>query len=332
MFRGISRRRMDVAQSEDSGYGRLNQFDNNNHRNGSETHRLVVEDRHEDDDNWRILFFKRAIAIGAVLRNMTMVRRNELINLIKNEDWKLARVLCDEDPHLASLWTPYEGFTNGRFDSYILPLHQACALRPPEEFIQTLVLAHPNGVKAKETAFGRLPLHVACRSQASIGVVEALIAYFPDALVTPDKLQRVPLHYAISNHCHCDVIEMLVSYNEDCVKKLDHRGWLPLHVASGSTASPKTLRLLLEKYPQSIHAKTSKGSTAFVIANAYYKGQETDDREIVLELLKPVVVVEKETKESNDNEIDDGDDDDDTTEQSPVPTIDPAVADQAGVV
>lgn len=311
---------MDAAQPEDSGYGLLNQFDNHNQSSSnSETNRLV-EDMHEDDDNWRILFFKRAIAIGAVLRNMTMVRRNELINLIKNEDWKLARVLCDEDPHLASYWTPYEGFTNGKFDSYILPLHQACALRPTEEFVQTLVLAHPNGIKAKETAFGRLPLHVACRSQASIGVVEALIAYFPDALVTADKLKRVPLHYAISNNCDSGVIELLVNYNEDCVKKLDHRGWLPLHVASGSTASPETLKLLLEKHPQSIHAKTNRGSTAFVIANAYYKGQKPDDRELVLGLLKPV-----DTEESK-NEIDK------TTEQSQVPTLDPTVADQAGVV
>ena len=82
----------------------------------------------------------------------------------------------------------------GRHNASVLPLHQCCALRPPVEMIQTLVITYPAGIKAVETSFGRLPLHVACRSGASPEAVECLLAYHPEGTQEGDNLKRIPLH------------------------------------------------------------------------------------------------------------------------------------------
>jgi len=291
--------------SDQSGYGMLVQSEDAYGNSGTESMRLV-EGKHEDDENWKVQIFRRAMQFTSILRNMTLVRRNELLNLIKNEDWKLARVVCNENPTLAGLWTVYQGFTNGKFDSYILPLHQACALCPSEDIIQTLVLAYPRAIKEKETAFGRTPLHVACRSGASVGVIEALLTYFPDALLATDKLLRNPLHYALSNDTGYDVIRLLLDYNEECARQKDHRGWLPLHVASGAKTSPETMKLLIEAYPESITIGTKKGSTPLILAAAYYKEGTSQDKSEVLALLTPPKpdILDSE-KDSLDNVIED---------------------------
>ena len=61
--------------------------------------------------------------------------------------------------HLELQWLERSGFFMGRHNASVLPLHQCCALRPPVEMIQTLVITYPAGIKAKETSFGRLPIH-----------------------------------------------------------------------------------------------------------------------------------------------------------------------------
>lgn len=96
----------------------------------------------------------------------------------------------------------------GRHNASVLPLHQCCALRPPVEMIQTLVITYPAGIKAKETSFGRLPLHIACRSGASPEAVECLLAYHPDGSKEGDNLKRIPLHVSIC--VNIDVVVVVV--------------------------------------------------------------------------------------------------------------------------
>jgi len=71
--------------------------------------------------------------------------------------------------------------------------------------IQTLVITYPAGIKAKETSFGRLPLHIACRSGASPEAVECLLAYHPDGSKEGDNLKRIPLHVSICVDIDIDI-------------------------------------------------------------------------------------------------------------------------------
>ena len=69
-------------------------------------------------------------------------------------------------------------------------------IRAPKDAIEALALANPDGVKAKETSFKRLPLHIACQSHAPADMVAALLSFYPQGAADTDVLGRLPLHYA----------------------------------------------------------------------------------------------------------------------------------------
>ena len=220
----------------------------------------------------------RSVSAGAIT-NLTMIREGaiqrisnlhlgeriwgpslDLNQLIMREDWGLAAMQCRMRPALAGRWLERSGFFMGRHNASVLPLHQCCALRPPVEMIQTLVLTYPAGIKAKETSFGRLPLHVACRSGASPEAVECLLAYHPEATMEGDNLQRIPLHYALKNDAGAEVVRLLLDAYPEGVTRADHRGWIPLHVACSMGTDLAIIETLLEDNPETVLVKTNKGS------------------------------------------------------------------------
>ena len=220
----------------------------------------------------------RSVSAGAIT-NLTMIREGaiqrisnlhlgeriwgpslDLNQLIMREDWGLAAMQCRMRPALAGRWLERSGFFMGRHNASVLPLHQCCALRPPVEMIQTLVLTFPAGIKAKETSFGRLPLHVACRSGASPEAVECLLAYHPEATMEGDNLQRIPLHYALKNDAGAEVDRLLLDAYPEGVTRADHRGWIPLHVACSMGTDLAIIETLLEDNPETVLVKTNKGS------------------------------------------------------------------------
>ena len=164
----------------------------------------------------------------------------------------------------------------GRHSASILPLHQAVALRPPVEMIQTLVITYPAGIKAKETSFGRLPLHVACRSGASPEAIECLLAYHPDGSMEGDTLRRIPLHYALKNDAGAEVVALLLDAYPEGVSCADHRGWIPLHVACSMGTDLDVIELLLEEYPETVLLETHKGSDCVKCARMS-KGHPNED-------------------------------------------------------
>ena len=220
----------------------------------------------------------RSVSAGAIT-NLTMIREGaiqrisnlhlgeriwgpslDLNQLIMREDWGLAAMQCRMRPALAGRWLERSGFFMGRHNASVLPLHQCCALRPPVEMIQTLVLTYPAGIKAKETSFGRLPLHVACRSGASPEAVECLLAYHPEATMEGDNLKRIPLHYALKNDAGAEVVRLLLDAYPEGVTRADHRGWIPLHVACSMGTDLAIIKTLLEDNPETVLVKTNKGS------------------------------------------------------------------------
>lgn len=196
-------------------------------------------------------------------------KSTELNRLISREDWKLAKMECHAHPRHARLWTEQPGFFDGKFDSEVLPIHQACGLRPTPEIVQSLVLANPQGVQKRETRFGRTPLHVAVRSMASVGVIGALLTYYPQAAGVQDNVGRVPLHYAISNSCSSDVVRLLLESCEGAAAMADKKGWLPLHCACSFAASVEVVRMLIEACPEAASATTKKGSTPAMCAKMF---------------------------------------------------------------
>ena len=74
----------------------------------------------------------------------------------------------------------------GRYDGEALPIHAACALRPPSSFIEMLATLYPEGLVEKDKAFGRVPLHVACRSLADSSVIRVLCEMDPKCVEERD--------------------------------------------------------------------------------------------------------------------------------------------------
>jgi len=222
---------------------------------------------------------------------------SQLHGHIRAEDWTLATSLLESNPRLASTWSRVDRLYGGRHDGEVMPIHAACALRPPSDFVGGLCdLMRPGGLLEKERSFERTPLHVACRSLAGSGVVRVLCEKEPGGVVERDSLRRVPLHYVIKNYTSFGgddddsvlleddgdsggddtdsndsqdgwkALCVLIGTDPSCVKMDDHRSWLPLHVAcscSSRKGMVRVLRLLLDAHPEGVLAKTSRGSDVF---------------------------------------------------------------------
>eukprot|EP01082_Thalassiosira_pseudonana_P008239 g7520.t1 g7520 contig24:811138-813474(-) len=261
----------------------------------------------------------RILQIGRLLQGPNSEARNnkravrEFHKLLRKEDWSLATTVLQSTPSLAQTWHPIQRLYGGRYDGEGLPLHAACALRPPASFVQTLANIYPEGLLAKDKAFARVPLHVACRSLAKSNVIQVLCEMQPECVEARDSLKRVPLHYLIKNYTAFGdddetehgtesnaststdnpdgdgliALRILLQANPNCVRAVDYRGWTPLHVAASSSSRKgmlNVLKLITESWPEGVLVKTSKGSDVFDCVGMAGDVHPTKDR--VASLLK----------------------------------------------
>lgn len=190
-----------------------------------------------------------------------------LMDLVSSEDWKLAHMECEMNPREASQWVHRPGFFDGVHDSTVLPIHQACALRPNVDIVETLIYAYPEGLKSCETTFHRLPIHIACQTGASAEILKALLEKYGDGSRAKDSLGRLPIHYACSHGAPIEIIQVLLESFPGAAACQDKNGWLPLHVACRTgISSPEVIQALLDAFPSSVLARTKKGSTPLVCA------------------------------------------------------------------
>lgn len=126
-------------------------------------------------------------------------------------------------------------------------------------------------MQSKESGYGRVPLHIACHSNASIECIQTLVDHYPDAAIEQDIIGRVPLHYALSNGASFEIVALLLGAARNVAGSdgyrilcsvADFNGWLPIHVACFMGASPEVLQLIVEAHPDGIDVKTKKNSTA----------------------------------------------------------------------
>lgn len=188
---------------------------------------------------------------------------NPISQCIDSEQWDQVIVLAQSKPELVKHWTERIGFFEGVRPANVLPIHEACANESvPVAAIEALIQAYPQSIKVHESAYHRLPLHIACRKTANISVVRYLLEGYANACLEPDALGRLPVHYAISNGANDDVVSLLLKYNPNAARGVDGKGWTPLHVACNIGASTRICTELLELYPEASVLCTHKGTSA----------------------------------------------------------------------
>jgi hypothetical protein len=188
---------------------------------------------------------------------------NDLIAVIKRGDWSTVISECQVHPHKARVWSVQHKFFDGEHDSHILPLHQAVVMSNPSiEAINALIHAYPHALLCKESAYKRLPIHLACQNQqASTGLIRLLLSYSPDAAMERDSLGRLAIHYAVSNDASVHAIDTILRVNPQAASTTDLHDWLPIHVACRHGSSFLVIQRLMDAYPDGVVARTERGST-----------------------------------------------------------------------
>uniref|UniRef100_A0A7S2IIZ4 Ankyrin n=1 Tax=Helicotheca tamesis TaxID=374047 RepID=A0A7S2IIZ4_9STRA len=219
-----------------------------------------------------------------------MTGTKELTKLIQQENWQLAEMQLKHHPEQAKSWSVRPGFFEGIKESEVLPIHEACALHPPVSFIDAMGYAYPKCFRLKESAYRRMPIHIACRAGCDVKVISTILKYHINGAATDDSLGRLPIHYALSNGAAEDVIFALIKACPGSARAYDRRGWLPIHVACSVGAGTEIIKSLLEEHPASAVLETNKGSTpAKLIESA-----TASNRDEVLSMLKAAEVKWKE--------------------------------------
>jgi len=194
--------------------------------------------------------------------SLRSIKTSDLSKALASENWTRALSLVKSKPDTAKVWNGRPGFFEGIKHAEVLPIHEACAnSETPIELIEAIIQAHPEGLQLKESAYKRLPIHIACRKNASIDVVTLLLEHYPDGALIADTLGRLALHYALSNGANDEVIGTLLNKKPGSARGTDRRGWLPLHVACSVGASTKVIAMILEAYPEGSVIQTNRGTS-----------------------------------------------------------------------
>mmetsp|Transcript_16590 Transcript_16590/g.20665 ORF Transcript_16590/g.20665 Transcript_16590/m.20665 type:complete len:289 (-) Transcript_16590:183-1049(-) len=195
-------------------------------------------------------------------------RTTSLCDEIVKRNWDSVIYLCENNPQRAKKSSLEPNLYDGEHVSKLLPIHLIVASDdPPKSALEAVISAYPKGLDAKESAFNRLPIHVACRQRTpSPRVVNTLLKHYEIGAREKDSFHRIPLHYACFSGAAVDVVLSLLEAFPDGVKSRDKDGWLPLHVACSAGAPLEVVVELVRTYPQSLSATTDGGRKAVIIS------------------------------------------------------------------
>jgi ankyrin repeat protein len=188
-------------------------------------------------------------------------------------------------------------------------LHIACRTNMSLEIIKRLVELYPEGIHAKDSE-GGLALHRACCGfNSTLGAVHPLyepillvhlliacdceecgapldVAQFlmerdPDGASTIDKSGKIPLHYAARNGA-LELTTKLLERFPGGIHVKDHDGKLPIHLACNNGSNEALVRLLIDKYPESLKEKDKSQSIPLHYAAAR-RMAKTDTLKLLVE-------------------------------------------------
>ena len=209
-----------------------------------------------------------------------------LDSAIERRDWRavLSTVNSPAGPSLCSRTSHAPLFYGGRYGTTLLPLHRACMYDAPAYVIEALLRANPKAARTAESAFHRLPIHLACRvgGSAQVDTVRLLlVASERDGSFSSncrDKLKRIPLHYILANGAHPTIVDdlLLQARSSTSLALADSEGWLALHVACGSGVDLGIVERLARAHPAGMNCLTRWGSRPLDCARMFVGDRYAD--------------------------------------------------------
>jgi len=164
-----------------------------------------------------------------------------------------------------------------------LPLHVAAEFDAVDA-VKFLLAKGPEGAytmihRPSENSGGGLPLHVACRNYASIGVITALLAENFASAKRSDENGDLPLHLLLRCGGVVDqvIVKTLLTCFSSAVSRTDMNGDLPLAIALKHSCQATVVNTLLLQFPDAAGILNGEGHSPLHLA--FENG--ADDRTIL---------------------------------------------------
>jgi len=164
-----------------------------------------------------------------------------------------------------------------------------CIAHP--DLVQFLVDTYPDGARKLTENSKDLPLHMACRCNASLDIIQMLIGAYPDALTKRNKEGLLPLENAVSQRlelvkfmveqnaglihgsrifadaalsANIEVTRYLFGLHPEKARSIDGNGNTKLHFAARSDYfRHDKVKFLYDLYPEAIAMANNEGDTPF---------------------------------------------------------------------
>mmetsp|Transcript_21837 Transcript_21837/g.31624 ORF Transcript_21837/g.31624 Transcript_21837/m.31624 type:complete len:782 (+) Transcript_21837:125-2470(+) len=150
-------------------------------------------------------------------------------------------------------------------------LHLVCRNNPPIDVVEIFINAAPDSVRLAD-AFGWLPLHYACANGADEEVLRILANAYPESKTATDRRGRTPLHFALGspNDQRTTAAAVALLSSTGAASCPDENGMLPLHYACAYGAPEEALHVLTDNNADSITQTDRNGRTPlhFALGNA----------------------------------------------------------------
>lgn len=180
------------------------------------------------------------------------------------------------------------------------PLHVACKYNAPVDVIHALLKTNPKQarrISLDGPGGDHLPLHAACRTGASVDTIKALLRSYPEGAAMPDgNHRRNSLHLECMTRCHPDVIRMLLDAYKASAGATDLRGRTALHYAAEN----------------SIVVENGSREAVTILLEAFPKAMEVRDNDGCVPCLKKLM----NTEEDSGSTFEKGRNDEDADEDS----------------
>jgi ankyrin repeat protein len=188
--------------------------------------------------------------------------------------------------NLAALEIIYSAYKEGINDTDKmgrLPIHVA-ANYDAVDAIKFLLSKSPEGAytmvyRPPNNSGGGLPLHIACRNHASIGVITALLAENFASAKRTDENGDLPLHLLLRCGEVVDpvVVKTLLTCFSGAVSRTDMNGDLPLATSLKYQCSSTVVNAILMQYPEASGVLNGEGHSPLHLAFKH----NADDRSIM---------------------------------------------------
>mmetsp|Transcript_25317 Transcript_25317/g.56231 ORF Transcript_25317/g.56231 Transcript_25317/m.56231 type:complete len:2153 (+) Transcript_25317:556-7014(+) len=164
-----------------------------------------------------------------------------------------------------------------------LPIHVAAEFDAVDA-VKFLLNKSPEGAftmvhRPQNNSGGGLPLHIACRNYASIGVITALLAENFASAKRADENGDLPLHLLLRCGEVVDqvVVKTLLTCFSGAVSRTDMYGDLPLAIAIKHECKPAVINTVLMQYPEASSILNGEGQSPLFLSFQH----NADDRTIL---------------------------------------------------